>query len=742
DPPVAESMALNISDGDITIYSDGYVQNGDFHAFVSTDSSRYRITGSAYGDHPLMINTKTYNDLIPAGTTSVYLIFDNMTLTGGAWCSALCIDAYSDLDLYVENVGTTTIRGDNHPAFAVGQESGSITIAITSDGGFETFRCERDDESTPTVYGSAVIQSVTMNGISVDGNGGSLEPSPAEVSDGPLTIVGYTAIARFICHNDPTHVVELEATVTYADTAATCEADAYRTYTATVLFGDKEYAGNRITTFEDTALGHSVSDWIETLEPTCTEKGSRHKVCTVCDDELETEEPDALGHDLAFIEGDWTCETGGTVDHYKCNRCNKLFDLEENEIGEEDLLLPPGHDWDEPVFTWTRTSDGYTVTATFTCLSNSSHVMEVPAEVELNGSTYVATVVVDDEPYEDQHGAPDLSVANGRIYIRPNDYIQNSAHSGNYTSFVSSENDPYVISGATPNNTSPQVVDIFNFSQYNDGSSGTYDGRWNDSVEDFYFRFDDLTVSLSGDYPVFNIRAEKDVNLYITLDSAVSLSGLSLFRAQGLGWTPTVNIYVTTQGYAFANSGSGNLYRAESGATVKLYIDGVRVDASGAAMAPEISLNDGRFFVNASGYAMGYDESCLNTATPFVSSQSKPYVIANQELDYCDNIISVYQTDSGISTTDIYIKLSNVTIEAGPWCSLFLIVATNTVNIHLIIEGNVTFIGGDDQQIFSSQGSGSPTVRIYIDESGGTFTTEITNGLTYAASGTIDVQYI
>ena len=438
-----------------------------------------------------------------------------------------------------------------------------------------------------------------------------------------------------------------------------------------------------------------------------------------------------------------TCEIPGKAAHYYCASCGKYFDIEKNEVNEYSLTIAAlGHDWDEPVFTWTRTSDGYTVTATFTCLTNSSHVREVPAEVELNGSTYVATVVDADEPYEDRHGAPDLSVASGRIYIRPNDYILNSAHSGNYTSFVSSENDPYVISGST--SSSPQAVDIFNFSQYNDGSSGTYNGRWNDSVEDFYFRFDDLTVSLSSDYPVFNIRAEKDVNLYITLDSAVSLSGLSLFRAQGLSWTPTVNIYVTTQGYAFANSGSGNLYRAESGATVNLYIDGVRVDASGAAMPPEISLNDGSFFVNASGYAMGYSDSCLNTATPFVSSQSKPYVIENQEVDYCDNIIQIYQLDSGISTMNVYILLRNVTLEAQSWASLIRIYAKNSVNIYFLAEGENSFVGGDGQQVFSSQGSYSPTVNIIVDQTtyGGTLNIESDDGDTYAESGTINVQYI
>ena len=49
------------------------------------------------------------------------------------------------------------------------------------------------------------------------------------------------------------------------------------------------------------ALGHTAGEWIVTKEPSCTEKGSKHKECTVCHTELEAEEIAALGH--AF--GDW-----------------------------------------------------------------------------------------------------------------------------------------------------------------------------------------------------------------------------------------------------------------------------------------------------------------------------------------------------------------------------------------------------------------------------------------------------
>ena len=175
-------------------------------------------------------------------------------------------------------------------------------------------------------------------------------------------------------------------------------------------------------------------------------------------------------------------------------------------------------------------------------------------------------------------------------------------------------------------------------------------------------------------------------------------------------------------------------------------INDIQVDSRGEPIDDEdgleISLSEGQIYINAYGYAR--QESGLSNPTEFVSSETNPYMIQEQEIYGCDNIINVYQTDSSIQTADIYIKLKNVTIEAGSWCSLFRIMAKNTLNIHLIIEGNVTFVGGSGQQIFSSQGSNSPTVNIIIDQTscGGTFNAEISDGLTYAQSGTINVRYV
>ena len=75
------------------------------------------------------------------------------------------------------------------------------------------------------------------------------------------------------------------------------------------------------------ALGHSCGEWTTTKEPTCTETGSKERVCSTCGHK-ETEELEALGHSW---EEDWTidveatCEHAGSKSHH-CSRCDEVKD--------------------------------------------------------------------------------------------------------------------------------------------------------------------------------------------------------------------------------------------------------------------------------------------------------------------------------------------------------------------------------------------------------------------------------
>ena len=67
---------------------------------------------------------------------------------------------------------------------------------------------------------------------------------------------------------------------------------------------------------------HQLTDWIVTVEPTCTTTGTRVKKCTVCGNVVETETIGALGHDFQNYVDD---NKPACCDQYEtgtCTRCN------------------------------------------------------------------------------------------------------------------------------------------------------------------------------------------------------------------------------------------------------------------------------------------------------------------------------------------------------------------------------------------------------------------------------------
>lgn len=67
---------------------------------------------------------------------------------------------------------------------------------------------------------------------------------------------------------------------------------------------------------------HQLTDWIVTVEPTCTTTGTRVKKCTVCGNVVKTETIGALGHDFQNYVDD---NKPACCDQYEtgtCTRCN------------------------------------------------------------------------------------------------------------------------------------------------------------------------------------------------------------------------------------------------------------------------------------------------------------------------------------------------------------------------------------------------------------------------------------
>ncbi len=116
----------------------------------------------------------------------------------------------------------------------------------------------------------------------------------------------FTASATFTCGNDASHVETVNAAVTNeVTTAATCEVDGVRTYTAKVTFEGKEYTDTKTEVIP--ATGHDT-ELVGAKDATCTEDGyTGDEVCKVCQTVVKQGEViPALGHD--YKDG-------------KCSRC-------------------------------------------------------------------------------------------------------------------------------------------------------------------------------------------------------------------------------------------------------------------------------------------------------------------------------------------------------------------------------------------------------------------------------------
>lgn len=84
------------------------------------------------------------------------------------------------------------------------------------------------------------------------------------------------------------------------------------------------------TTYNEiSATGHTNGDWITDANATCTEDGSKHQVCSVCNDTIRTETLSKLGH----TDGEWVtdkeanCTEDGSK-HQVCSVCEETIKTE------------------------------------------------------------------------------------------------------------------------------------------------------------------------------------------------------------------------------------------------------------------------------------------------------------------------------------------------------------------------------------------------------------------------------
>ena len=185
----------------------------------------------------------------------------------------------------------------------------------------------------------------------------------------------FTASATFTCGNDASHVKTVNAAVTNeVTTAATCEADGVRTYTAKVTFEDKEYTDTKTETLPATshAYGEPVWKWNDdftasatftcgndtshvktvnatvtnevTTEATCESTGVRTYTAKVTFEgeeytDTKTEVIPATGHDTELVGAkDATCTEDGYTGDEVCKVCGVT-------VKQGEVLPALGHDY-------------------------------------------------------------------------------------------------------------------------------------------------------------------------------------------------------------------------------------------------------------------------------------------------------------------------------------------------------------------------------------------------------------
>ncbi|MFR7758397.1 MAG: C69 family dipeptidase [Christensenellales bacterium] len=131
-------------------------------------------------------------------------------------------------------------------------------------------------------------------------------------------------------------ISQMKAAVSGMDTAS---AKIYATAESAALA--KEAHQLTLDLYKHVATGeHSYGDWETTVEPTCTDAGSKQKVCSVCGDTV-TEEIAAAGHawESDFtVDKEPTCTEAGSKSVH-CADCDAVKDVT--------VIAPHDHSWDE-----------------------------------------------------------------------------------------------------------------------------------------------------------------------------------------------------------------------------------------------------------------------------------------------------------------------------------------------------------------------------------------------------------
>ena len=239
------AITLNLGNGIITIYPDGYTQgNGEKVSYTGP----YVITGSLREDTPLRLQNWT-----PDNVTYDITLF-NATIVGNSWCTAIRADSDNNsgsITLNLSSKGICKIQGYNHPAIVQGNQTrlttnlkvvyGTLTMGAvdcdrhvisaecldrlsvagctkTSDGQpidngknttfVTTHKFTDNDDGTCTADNCAVCGTITINhdgnGMYRD-NGDGTHTNYCMACDATLRIVAHNQSGEHVDNGDGTH---------------------------------------------------------------------------------------------------------------------------------------------------------------------------------------------------------------------------------------------------------------------------------------------------------------------------------------------------------------------------------------------------------------------------------------------------------------------------------------------------------------------------------------------------------
>jgi len=158
----ADTVTLDLSNGNIVITPDGYQQND---SSTISFSGKYIITGERRSDTPLRIQNYDTGKEVTFDIT-----LDNAKILGDYYCTALRIDGNDPVILNLKTIGECLIRAHNHEAIKSGN-SYSVAVKIETDpeGVLTLDRSDYSDSILFGIEGNGTL-SLEIDGVNIDAN--------------------------------------------------------------------------------------------------------------------------------------------------------------------------------------------------------------------------------------------------------------------------------------------------------------------------------------------------------------------------------------------------------------------------------------------------------------------------------------------------------------------------------------------------------------------------------------------